>query len=221
LTKLPSKLILSYRTDEHIKKEVVMTSDTSPVGVLRDSVRTGVREVTAVWGWFLALGIFWVGYGTFVLSYRVGSLAAVATLVGTAFLVGGVTQLAVATRIQSWRWLFVLGGIVGIAAGIGTFAWPGITLYVVSVFVAWYLVVFGVMHLVGALSGPKVAYWWTTLALGIAELVLGAWALRSWQQSLLTLVTLVGAWAICHGVSEIFAAFTLRDAGKRAQQLVG
>ncbi len=147
-----------------------MTSDTSPVGVLRDSVRTGVREVTAVWGWFLALGIFWVGYGTFVLSYRVGSLAAVATLVGTAFLVGGVTQLAVATRIQSWRWLFVLGGIVGIAAGITTFAWPGITLYVVSVFVAWYLVVFGVMHLVGALSGPKVTGWWTTLLLRVAEL---------------------------------------------------
>ena len=198
-----------------------MTSDTSPVGVLRESVRTGVREVSAVWGWFLALGVFWVGYGTFVLSYRVGSLAAVAALVSTAFLLGGGTQLAVATRVRSGRWLFVVGGITGIAAGTGTFVWPGITLYVASVFVACYLVVFGVLHLVAALAGPKVSYWWTTLVLGISELVLGAWALRSWQQSLLTLVTLVGAWAIFHGVNEMFAAFTLRDAGKRAQRVVG
>jgi hypothetical protein len=31
-----------------------------------------------------------------------------------------------------------------------------------------------------------------SLLLGVAELVLGAWAVRSWQRSLVTLVTLVG-----------------------------
>jgi Short repeat of unknown function (DUF308) len=46
------------------------------------------------------------------------------------------------------------------------------------------------------------------------------WAVRSWQRSLLTLVTLIGVWAIFHGVNEIFAAFTLREAGKRAERLV-
>ena len=197
-----------------------MTSDVRPAGELRDAVRTGAREVSVTWWWFLVFGVLWTWYGMFVLSYRVGSLAAVAGLVGAAFLLGGITQLAVASRVQSWRWLFIVGGILGIAAGIGTFVWPDITLYVVSVLVAWYLIVFGVMHLVTALAGPKVGWWWTTLLLGIAELVLGVWAVRSWQQSLLTLVTLVGVWAIFHGVNEIFAAFTLRQAGKRAQQLV-
>ena len=47
------------------------------------------------------------------------------------------------------------------------------------------------------------------------------WAVRSWQRSLLTLVTLVGVWAIFHGVAEIFAAFTLRETGKRAERLLG
>ncbi len=46
------------------------------------------------------------------------------------------------------------------------------------------------------------------------------WAVRSYQRSLLTLVTLVGVWAIFGGVSEIFAAFSLREAGKRVEQLV-
>jgi len=157
----------------------------------------------------------------FVLSYRVGSLAAVAALVGVAFLFGGLTQLAVAGRVESWRWLFIIAGILGVAAGVLTFVWPGITLYVVAILVAWYLIVFGIMHLVGALAGPKVSYWWTGLLLGVAELVLGVWAVRSWQRSLLTLVTLVGVWAIFHGVSEIFAAFSVREAGKRVEQLVG
>jgi hypothetical protein len=34
------------------------------------------------------------------------------------------------------------------------------------------------------------------------------------------LLTLVGVWAIFFGVAEIFAAFSLRQATKRVQQLV-
>ena len=198
-----------------------MTSNATPADTLRNSVRAGVRDLSAVWWWFLSLGVLWTLFGTYVLSYRVGSLAAVAALVGVAFLFGGITQLMVAGRVQSWRWLFVVAGILGVAAGIGTFVWPDITLYVVSILVAWYLIFFGIIHLVGALAGPKVHYWWTQLLLGVAELVLGVWAVRSWQRSLFTLVTLVGVWAIVHGVAEIFAAFTLREAGKRAERLVG
>jgi uncharacterized membrane protein HdeD (DUF308 family) len=198
-----------------------MTSNASTSNPFQDAVRSGVRDLSSVWWWFLTLGVAWTLFGTYVLSFRVGSLAAVAAFVSVAFLFGGVTQLAVATRVQSWRWLFIIAGILGIAAGILTVVWPAITLYVVSVLVAWYLIVFGNVHLVGALAGPKLRYWWTQLLLGIAELVLGVWAVRSWQQSLVTLVTLFGVWAIFHGVNEIFAAFSVRQAGKDAQRLVG
>jgi uncharacterized membrane protein HdeD (DUF308 family) len=195
-------------------------SNATPSDAFQDAVRSGVRDLSAVWWWFLSLGVLWTLLGTYVLSYRVGSLAAVAALVGVALLFGGITQLAVATRVQSWRWLFVVAGILGVAAGILTVAWPAITLYVVAILVAWYLVAFGVMHLVGALAGPKLRYWWTQLLLGVAELVLGVWAVRSWQRSLFTLVTLVGVWAIVHGVNEIFAAFSVRETGRRAERLV-
>ena len=201
-----------------------MTSNASnarPSNAFQDAIRSGVRDLSAVWWWFLTLGVAWTLFGAYVLSYRVGSLAAVAALVGVAFLFGGFTQLAVAIRVQSWRWLFIVAGLLGVAAGILTFVWPDITLYVVSILVAWYLIVFGVMHLVGALAGPKMHYWWTQLLLGVAELVLGVWAVRSWQRSLLTLVTLVGVWAIVHGVNEIFAAFSVRETGRRAERLVG
>jgi uncharacterized membrane protein HdeD (DUF308 family) len=157
----------------------------------------------------------------YVLSYRAGSLAAVTALVGVAFLYGGITELAAASWVRSRRWLFIVGGIVALATGIVTFVWPGITLYVVAILLAWYLIIFGVLHLISALAGPKVSYWWTQLLLGVAELVLGVWAVRSWQSSLLTLLTLVGVWSIIYGVVEIFAAFSVRQAGRRAEHLFG
>ena len=196
-------------------------SNASPSNPFQDAVRAGVRDLSSVWWWFLGLGIAWTLFGTYVLSYRVGSLAAVAALAGVAFLFGGATQFAVATRVQSWRWLYVVAGILGVAAGILTLAWPAVTLYVVAILVAWYLILFGILHLVDALAGPKLRYWWTQLLLGVAELVLGVWAVRSWERSLVTLVTLVGVWAIVHGVAEIFAAFSVRQAGKDAERLVG
>ena len=203
-----------------------MTSETRGVGdsrpstPLRDMLRKDVREASGVWWLYLILGIAWIWYGTFVLSYRVGSLAAVAGLVGVAFLFGGIDQLMAAGRVESWSWLFIVTGILALAAGFMTFVWPDITLYVVSILVAWYLIVFGTVHIVNALAGPKVPWWWTQLLLGIAELVLGVWAVRSWERSLLTFVTLVGVWAIVLGVNEIFAAFSLRDAGKRLERAI-
>jgi len=194
-----------------------MTSDVT----VRDTARDQVREASGIWWWFLILGILWTGLGMYVLSYRVGSLAVVVAFLGVTFLYGGVAQLVLASQVRAWRWLFIVAGILGVAAGILAFVWPHATLYVVSILTAWYLVIFGIVHLVTALAGPKLPWWWTRLLLGIAELVLGVWAVHSWQRSLITLVTLVGVWAIFHGVAEIFAAFGVRQLGRRAEQLVG
>ena len=196
-----------------------MTSKTKTPDPLLDTIRAGAHEASAAWGWIVALGALWIGYGMNVLSFHAGSLVAVASLVGVAFLFGGSTQLVVASREPTMRWLNILGGILGVAAGILTFAWPGITLYVIAIMVACYLIVYGTIHIVSALAGPKLSWWWTGLLFGIAELVLGVWAARSWESSLVTLVTLVGVWAISRGVNEIFAGFTLREVGKQTEQL--
>ena len=195
-----------------------MTSKLKTPDPLLDTIRAGAHEASAAWGWIVALGALWIGYGMLVLSFQVGSLVAVASLVGVAFLFGGTTQLIVAARERTMRWLNVIGGSLGVAAGLLTFAWPGISLYVVAIMVAAYLIVCGIIHIVTALAGPKLSWWWTGLLFGIAELVLGAWAASSWESSLVTLVTLVGVWAISRGVTEIFAGFTLRDVRKQTEQ---
>ena len=52
-----------------------------------------------MWWWFLVLGVMWIWFGMLVLSYRVGSLAAVAAFVGVAVLFGGITQ-PVASQVE-------------------------------------------------------------------------------------------------------------------------
>ncbi len=169
------------------------------------------RELGRSWWVLLLLGIVWVLFGMFVLSYRVGSLLALAIMAGVVFILSGVAELAAASRAPSWRWLYVVSGLLSVIAGVIAFIWPGITLFVLSVVLSWFLVVMGIFHVVGALAGPKREWWWMTLLLGIAEFLLGAWAAGYPGRSLLVFVNLVGFYALIHGFTEIFGAFTLRE----------
>ena len=198
-----------------------MTTDVKTPDPLRDTIRAGARDASAASWWLLALGsaVDLVRHVRAVVSRWAA---------WSRWRRSSASRSCSAASPSSWwpagcptlRWLSIVGGILGIAAGIVTFAWPGITLYVVSILVAWYLIVFGTIHIVSALAGPKLPWWWTGLLLGTSELVLGVWAARSWEHSLVTLVTLVGVWAICRGVNEIFAGFALRQVGKQADRLV-
>jgi uncharacterized membrane protein HdeD (DUF308 family) len=164
-----------------------------------------------VWWLYLVTGIAWTIYGMFVLSLRPGSVASLAWFAGFAFIFGGIQQFFIAGRVESWQWLYYVGGLLGIVAGIGAFVWPGITAYVVAVFVAWYLVIGGILSVISAFAGPKRDWWWMGIIVGIAQFVLGVWAVGTPGRELLLLVNLVGIYMIFFGVSEIFAAFAVRS----------
>jgi len=94
--------------------------------------RDTIRGLASSWWLFLALGVLWILFGMFVLSYNVGSLLALAVFAGVTFLMTGVTQVLGASRVESWQWLYLLGGVLSILAGIVAFAWPGRTLLVLA-----------------------------------------------------------------------------------------
>jgi uncharacterized membrane protein HdeD (DUF308 family) len=180
--------------------------------------RDGLLGLTRSWWLFLALGILWILFGMFVLSYNVGSLLALAVFAGITFVYTGITQLAAAGRVESWRWLWILGGALSILAGIFAFIWPGATLLVISVVLAWFLVFKGIIDVVGALADTGRPWWWLGLILGIVELLLGIWAAGYPGRSLFVFVNIVGIYAIFYGFTEIFAAFDLRRLGHTLDQ---
>jgi len=89
------------------------------------------------WWLFVILGVLWIMFGMFVLSYNVGSLLALAIFAGVTFIMTGINQLLSFGRVEGgWRWLFLVGGALSIIAGIIAFVWPGRTLLVLSVVLA-------------------------------------------------------------------------------------
>jgi uncharacterized membrane protein HdeD (DUF308 family) len=172
--------------------------------------RDAVRGLAGGWWLFLVLGVLWILFGMFVLSYNVGSLLALAVLAGVTFIGTGITQVISAARAESWRWLYVVGGVVSILAGILAFVWPGRTLLVISGVLAWFLVFKGIVDVVGALASIGRAWWWIALIVGVLELLLGIWAAGYPGRSLFVFVNVVGIYAMFYGFGEIFAAFDLR-----------
>jgi uncharacterized membrane protein HdeD (DUF308 family) len=181
--------------------------------------RDAIRGVTRAWWLFLILGVLWILFGMFVLSYNVGSLLALAIFAGITFIMTGVNQLLSFGRVEGgWRWLFLVGGALSIIAGIIAFVWPGRTLLVISVVLAWFLVFKGIVDIVAAFSNHGRPWWWVTLILGILELLLGIWAVGYPGRSLIVFVNLVGIYAVFYGFTEVFAAFDLRGLGHRLDQ---
>jgi uncharacterized membrane protein HdeD (DUF308 family) len=174
-----------------------------------------LRGLADAWWLFLVLGILWILFGMFVLSYNVGSLLALAVFAGVTFLFTGVNQILTAGRMHSWQWLWVVGGALSILAGIIAFVWPGRTILVLAVILAWFLVFKGIVDVVGALASIGRPWWWLGLILGILELLLGIWAAGYPGRSLFVFVNVVGIYAIFYGFTEIFAAFDLRGIDRR------
>lgn len=171
-------------------------------------------ELGRLWWLGLVAGIVSVLYGLFVLSLRPGSVLSLAILAGIAFIFGGVTQFLVARRVDSWRWLFYVGGLLAIAAGIAAFVWPDATLRVIAIFLAWYLVLGGILTVVDAFVSPKYDWWWLRIVLGVLMFLLGAWAVGSPLREVLLFVNLVGFYLLFYGLTEIVAAFAIRSSGR-------
>ena len=190
-----------------------------PDQVARLESRDAIRGVTRAWWLFLILGVLWILFGMFVLSYNVGSLLALAIFAGVTFIMTGINQILASGRVEGWRWLYLVGGALSIIAGIIAFVWPGRTLLVISVVLAWFLVFKGIVDIVASLSNHGRPYWWMTLILGILELLLGIWAVGYPGRALVVFVNLVGIYAIFYGFTELFAAFDLRGLGRRIDRL--
>src|SRR2546430_9665099 len=130
--------------------------------------RAVAAAYASTWWLFLVAGILWLFLGFIVLSLRPVSISVCVILIAVAFWLGAMTQFAVAFVLESgWRWLSIIGGTLAIVAGIVALAWPEPTLVVISIFVAWYLLIRGIFDVSMALSHTHVQGWWMPLLAGI------------------------------------------------------
>jgi uncharacterized membrane protein HdeD (DUF308 family) len=177
------------------------------------------REVTKRWWLFLVTGVLWIIYAFVVLSFNIETVWAVAVLFGIGFIMGGIVELMVATVAEGWKWLHILFGIVAIIAGIMALIWPGQTFLVLAAIVGWYLMIDGIMAIVVAVATRgENDLWWLGLVLGIAEVLIGFWAVGYAGRSIVLLVVWVAAGALARGVTDLIAGFTLHGADRKLRE---
>ena len=100
--------------------------------------------------------------------------------------------------------------MIAAIAGVALIAWPDKGLRTVGVFVGIWVLVFGGLHIVGALSNRQVPNWWVMLVVGVIEVPIGIWAMRRPGLTVALLVTLMGAWAVVTGIYQVLMAAELR-----------
>ena len=141
------------------------------------------------------------------------TLATLVLLYGAFALVDGVTALIAAIRggAPAPRWWLALVGLLGIAAGLLTFFFPGITALVLLYFIAFWAIATGVMEIAGAIRLRKeIDNEWWLIAVGIISILFGVILVVAPGAGALGLLFTIGFFAALHGVMLIMLAFRLR-----------
>jgi uncharacterized membrane protein HdeD (DUF308 family) len=181
----------------------------------RIDTREDLRRAAKLWWLVLVLGILWVIYAFIVLSFEFKTVLAIAVFAGVGMIFAGVTEFFYASQVDSWRWAWILLGVISIVVGVIALAWPSQTFLVLAAIVGWYLMLRGVFDVCMAfLNKDEHDLWWLGLVLGLAEIAIGFWAVGYVGRSIALLVVWVGAYALVKGITDIVLAFRLRHAGK-------
>src|SRR5262245_45405136 len=151
------------------------------------------RAVSRIWWAIVLRGILAVLFGILALIYTGQTMLAIIYAFGVFSLLTGVMQLVTAVRAgeahRRWCWL----AVAGVAAGVISFVWPGITALSLLFLIAAWAFISGVAEIVFALSYPDtLAHPWLAGLSGILSIVFG-FLLVVWPRSgVITLTWLVG-----------------------------
>jgi uncharacterized membrane protein HdeD (DUF308 family) len=113
-------------------------------------------------------------------------------------------------RRRDW-WLLALRGTAAVVFGIAAFTWPGLTLELLILLFAAYALVDGIFALVTAVRrGIRAGSWGWHLLQGVTGVIAGLVALLAPAVAALSLVLIIGIWAIITGIAEIALTIRLR-----------
>ncbi len=111
---------------------------------------------------------------------------------------------------RNW-WLLLLRGLVSILFGVLAFIWPGITLLSLVIIYGAYALADGIFAIIAAFRGEggPAPRWWLVLV-GLMGIAVGVLTFALPGLTALTLLMLIGAWALVRGIFEIVGAIRLR-----------
>jgi uncharacterized membrane protein HdeD (DUF308 family) len=167
------------------------------------------------WGWIVLRGVAAVLFGVLAIAWPGITLATLVIVWGAYALAEGVLTLIAAWQVRDEGrpfWSLVVVGLLGIAAGVVTFLWPGITALTLLMIIAVWALIMGIFQIIAAIRLRKVIEreWLLGLS-GVASVIFGVLMIISPGAGALAVLSLIAAYAIVFGVLLIVLGFRLRS----------
>jgi uncharacterized membrane protein HdeD (DUF308 family) len=166
-------------------------------------VKEDLQTLSRSWSLFAVRGVLALVFGALVLQRPLAALTALVFVFGAWAFVDGVA--AVAVSLGSWRsWQLLIGGVIGIGAGVLTFVRPGSMATAIYSLVAAWAIVRGVVEIYLGFELRKRIQGeaWLFLA-GLASIVFGVLMVAMPAAGVLALGWLLGIYALVFGTMNI------------------
>jgi len=177
-----------------------------------------IDTLTRNWWVFLVRGLMGIAFGLVTFFFPGISLAALVLVFGAYSFVDGIFAIVSAIRrragAEPW-WLLLLEGIAGIAAGVMTLLWPGVTAIVLLYVIAAWALITGAIEIAAAIRLRKVINdEWLLVLSGVASIGLGVLLMLFPGPGALALVIWIGAAAFVSGIMLVVLSLRLRSWGR-------
>jgi uncharacterized membrane protein HdeD (DUF308 family) len=149
------------------------------------------------------------------LALLIALFGAYALIDGLLAIVAGVKAAEHHERFGSLLWR----GILGIAAGLAAFVLPVATAVVLTLIIGVWAIVTGVLEIVAAVRLHRAHGEWLLIVNGVLSVLFGLVLVFAPGLGLLTLVWIIGGYAIFFGLIMLMLAFRLRARHARASPL--
>ncbi len=172
--------------------------------------------------WAIALrGVIAIAFGLLAFLQPELTLKLLVTLLAAYLVADGASLLASFIRgepeARRAGWTVAVMGALGIVAGIAAFVWPNITALSLLALVAFWAILTGAFQVVAAIRLRREMNGELLMAIGGAlSIAFGLYLVVNPGDGLLSLVWLVGLWAVVFGISNLALAFQLRNVGHGA-----
>ena len=178
-----------------------------------------VHYLTRNWWVLLLRGLAAIVFGVLAFTSPGATLEALVLVYGIYAVFDGVVSLVAGIGGAAGggsRWMLILSGVVGVAAGGVAFAWPGLTATVLTYIIGFWAIVIGVLQTASAieLRGQTSGGWMVGLS-GLISVLFGIVALVYPGTGALAIVYTVGIYALLNGAAMVAAGFMLLNARNR------
>jgi uncharacterized membrane protein HdeD (DUF308 family) len=171
------------------------------------------------WWMTLLRGVIAILFGVLLFVMPGVSLLSLTLLFGAFVLVDGIGNIVTAIggrREHEHWWLLLLVGLLGVGVGLLTFWSPGLTALALLFYIAIWAIASGLLTVVGAIRLRKEieGELWLILA-GLASVAFGVLVVARPGAGALSILWLIGAYAIAFGLLLVIFAFRARGFAKR------